>query len=183
VGDPEASPHGAGADGGVRGDSAGPRSLAIRWHDPQALLSRVSQLSGLQYVQALRDGSVPAEAFASALGVRVVSVRQGEVTLAAAVQDWHVNVGVVAHGGFLSTLMDIASGLAVHSTLEPGRACPHAQASYRFLRPARPGAALSCTAQVIHQGRTLAAARAEIRDSDGHLIALGDATHAYVNFR
>jgi uncharacterized protein (TIGR00369 family) len=167
----------------VRGGSARPQSLAIRWHDPQALLSRVSQLSGLQYVQALRDGTVPMEAFASALGVRVVSARQGEVTLAAAVEDWHVNVGVVAHGGFLSTLMDIASGLAVHSMLEPGRACPHAQASYRFLRPARRGTALSCIAQVVHQGRTLAVARAEVRDSDGHLIALGDATHAYVNFR
>lgn len=154
-------------------------ATTITWHDPADLAAQISRLPGRQYLQALLDGALPVEAFPSALGIMVASVTAGSVTLEATVADWQLNAGGSAHGGFLSALMDFASGLAVHNVLEAGQVGPHVQASYRFLRPAPRHTRLTCTAQVVHRGRTLAVARAEIHDGGGRLIALGDTTHAY----
>jgi uncharacterized protein (TIGR00369 family) len=156
-------------------------SAPVRWHDSDAVLGHVRPLSGLELVTAMRDGTLPMDAFATALGARVIAADAGRVTLGATVRNWQVNIGVVAHGGFLSTLMDLACGLAVQSTLPAGRASPHAQAGYRFIRTAPRAARLTCLGEVVHHGRTLAIARAEVTDDDGRLIALGDATHAYVD--
>jgi len=167
------------------GESAGshnsmPRETSITWHDPAGLLPKIRMLSGIEYVRALLEAVLPVEAFPAALGIRVADAAPGEVTLTATVADWEVNASGVAHGGFLSSLMDLASGLAVHSLLDAGTVGPHVQSSYRFLRPAARAAALTCTGHVLHRGRTLAVARTEIRDSSGRHVALGDSTHAYI---
>jgi uncharacterized protein (TIGR00369 family) len=159
----------------------GTSEATVEWPDPGGLLGRVVDMDGLAVVEAIRDGALPMEAFSSALGVRVVAAESGRITLGASVDAWQVNIGVIAHGGFLSALMDAACGLAVHSTLPAGRACPHVQASYRFLRPAAPGTPLACTGQTVHRSRTLAVARAEIADHQGRLIALGESTHALID--
>lgn len=155
------------------------REAGMRWSDPLAVLARASQLTGLAAVEAMRDGTLPMDAFDTVLGVRVLAAEHGRVTLGVTVGEWHLNVGAIAHGGFLSALMDATCGLAIHSTLPSGRACPHVQASYRFLRPALAGAALTCTGEVVHTSRTLAVARAELLDGERR-VALGESTHALV---
>jgi uncharacterized protein (TIGR00369 family) len=141
----------------------------------------VAALSGLAYLEHVRDGALPVDPLATLLGLRVVEVGPGRIVLAAEVGADHVNHGRIAHGGFLSTLMDLTCGLALHTTLPAGRSCPHAQASYRFLRPAPEGAELRCTGEVLHAGRTLGTTRCALTDAEGRLLATGEATHAYVS--
>jgi uncharacterized protein (TIGR00369 family) len=167
------------AEPGRRADS-GVLEAAVRRPDPGRLLRRVAGMDGLAVMEAIRDGALPGEAFSSAPGVRVIAAGPGRVTLGTSVDAWQLRSAMVAHGGFLSVLVDAPGGLAIHSTLAAGRACPHAQASYRFLRPPAPGTALTSTGQAVHDSRTLAVARAEITDGEGRLIAIGEPAHALV---
>jgi uncharacterized protein (TIGR00369 family) len=165
------------------------RRAGISRPDPAALLAHVGRMDGLKTVEAMRDGRLPMEAFGPALGVRGLAAESGHVrhvkhlkhvTLGATVDGWQVNAGALGHGGFPSALMDAACGLSVRSTPPAGRACPHVQASYRFLRPVPPGTAPVCAGHAVHRSRTLAVARCEIGDERGRLPATGESTHALV---
>lgn len=153
----------------------------IGWSDPHQLRAQARDMNGLVMLEALRNETLPMEPFGSALGIRVTETELGRVVLETTVKNWQLNMGAIAHGGFLSAVMDSACGLAIHSTLPAGRACPHVQASYRFLRMAPPQAALVCEASLVHQSRILAVARAEITDSRGRTIATGESTHAIID--
>jgi acyl-coenzyme A thioesterase PaaI-like protein len=74
--------------------------------------------------------------------------------------------------------MDLTTGIAVHTHMPPGRYSPHLQASYRFMRPAVPDAALTCRGTVLSLGRRFGTARCELRDEGDRLLATGETTHA-----
>lgn len=166
---------------GLPGTQIAVADTVVRWSDPREVLARARDMSGLAVVEALRDRTLPMESFGAALGVRVEEAESGRIVLGTVVDAWQLNIGAMAHGGFLSALMDAACGLAIHSTLPAGRACPHVQASYRFLRLAPPQSILRCEAAAVHRGRTLAVARAEITDQHGRAIATGESTHSLID--
>jgi uncharacterized protein (TIGR00369 family) len=162
--------------------SMGPAHTAtVSWHDPDEVLPLLLGLDGLGYVQAVRDGQLPPDPLMEALGLRVVEAEHGRVAMAAEPRGPHMNLGGIVHGGFLSTLMDCASGFALHTTLPAGSTAPHVSASYHFLRAGRPGVTLRCDAEVLRTGERVGHVRAEVRDADDRLIATGETTHAVVD--
>ena len=150
----------------------------ITYPDAAELAGQIGELDGLSYMEAVRDGRLPLDPFAHAVGLRLTECSRGIAVFEVTVQPWQVNAGQIAHGGFLSTLMDHSCGLALHTTLEAGQSCPHAGASYRFARPAKLGSTLTCRGEVVHAGRTLGVTRCTVHDQDGRLICTGDATNA-----
>src|SRR5918998_164961 len=104
----------------------------------------------------------------------------GRVVLEARPEPGHLNFGGIVHGGYLSAAMDGAVGFALHSTLGPGRVCPHVQAGYRFLRAALAGQDLRVDAWALRSGRHLGHARVEIRGPGGDLLCSGESTHALI---
>lgn len=135
---------------------------------------------GLAFVEGVRDGLWPADPFMVSLGIAVTEVARGRVVMVATPGDDHRNLGGIVHGGYLSTLMDSATGFALHSTLPPGVTPPHLAASYRFLSMAWPGVALTATAEVLKAGKTIGHVRVELRDAADRLVATGETTHAVV---
>src|SRR6266545_4580797 len=76
------------------------------------------------------------------------------------------------HGGVLATLLDTATGCAVHSTLPAGIGYTSLDLTTRFLRPVTTASgALRCEGTVISRGRTTALAEARLTDAKGRLIA------------
>jgi uncharacterized protein (TIGR00369 family) len=139
---------------------------------------------GVDYVRAVLAGEEPHDPLLVALGVRLTEVPEaGRVALEAVPGPEHLNFGGIVHGGYLSAVMDGAVGFALHSTLEPGRVCPHVQAGYRFLRAALPGRRLRVDAWALRSGRHLGHARVEIHDPDGVLLCSGESTHALIGAR
>lgn len=138
------------------------------------------QLDGLAYVEGVRDGLRPADPFMVALGIRVTEAARGRVVMEATPGADHLNLGGIVHGGYLSTLMDSATGFALHSTLAPGDTPPHLAASYRFLSMAWTGVTLTATAEVLKAGSRIGHVRVELRDAADRLVATGETTHAVV---
>jgi acyl-CoA thioesterase len=143
-------------------------------------MTPADQLDGLAFVEGVRDGRWPADPFMVSLGIRVTEAARGRVVMEATPGGDHLNLGGIVHGGYLSALMDSATGFALHSTLAPGDTPPHLAASYRFLSMAWAGEALIATASVLKAGSRIGHVRVEVRDAAGRLMATGETTHAVV---
>ncbi len=138
------------------------------------------QRDGLAFVEGVRDGLWRADPFMVALGIRVTEAERGRVVMEATPGDDHRNLGGIVHGGYLSTIMDSATGFALHTTLKPGDTPPHLQASYRFIAMARAGVALTATATVLRAGGRIGHVRVDLRDAADRLVATGETTHFVV---
>src|SRR5215469_8678166 len=78
------------------------------------------EMTGLEFVQGLVDGTLPLNTIAQTLGYDITEVESGRVVIAAKPNDTHLNPAGTVHGGFSATLLDSCMGLAILSTLEKG---------------------------------------------------------------
>jgi uncharacterized protein (TIGR00369 family) len=124
---------------------------------------------GYDLLQALR-ARIAASAFHTWAGMEVVDVSPGDVVIAMRVEERHVNLQGLVHGGMLAILADTACGLSVRSAMEPGRLHVTADLDIHFLAPAKPGRLLG-RGKAIKVGRSLAFAEASIEDDEGKLLA------------
>ena len=80
-------------------------------------------------------------------------------------------------GGITACLADVTMACAVQTTVPAGSADAPTDLRVQFLRPVPPdGRQLTCRAAVVHRGRGLAVARAEVTNADQKLVALANAS-------
>jgi uncharacterized protein (TIGR00369 family) len=115
-------------------------------------------------------------------GISLVHAADGEVELALDLEPHHLNVQGVAHGGMIATLADAAAGLAVRTTLEPGRRHVTVQLGVHFLVPATSGRIVA-RGKAVRVGAQIAYAEAEVVDERGRLIARASSTLAVTRER
>lgn len=115
--------------------------------------------------------------FSQVLGFRYVSVADGVAVVEADPGPEASNAHGMVHGGFLAGLLDTTTGWAVHAAIPPGQAAPHVQMSVQYLRAARLGSTLVCTARCTSAGSRIGVAEGEIVQ-DGVVIARAASTHA-----
>jgi uncharacterized protein (TIGR00369 family) len=108
--------------------------------------------------------------FHSWAGMEVVSAAAGEVTVAMDVEERHVNLQGLVHGGMLAILADTACGLAIRSAMDPGRLHITTDLDIHYLAPASPGRLVG-RGTAVRVGRSLAFAEASIEDVEGRLLA------------
>lgn len=116
---------------------------------------------------------------AKALGMELVTMEDGEVSIAMPYADHLVgdpHTGVV-HGGAVSALMDTCCGAAVMT--HPNNAGSTATIDLRieYLRAATPGQTIVARASCYHVTRSVAFVRATAEDADGeNLVATATGT-------
>ncbi len=79
------------------------------------------------------------------------------------------------HGGVLFTLMDVTMAWAVFSQLDLGQNCATINLSIQYTLPAK-GDLFTCSAWTTHRTGRLNFVCAEIHDTAGQLVAMGQAT-------
>lgn len=84
--------------------------------DPQV----AGKMSGLEFLQAIIDGRLPAPPIGKTLGFRIAEVLPGRVVFLGTLAIDHYNPLGIVHGGYLVTLLDSAMGCAVQSRLPAG---------------------------------------------------------------
>ncbi len=104
------------------------------------------------------------------LGWDVVSVGDGEATLAMDVGARFANRGGPVQGGIITALADTATGFAFGTTLEPGESTTNIELKTNFLRPVFDDR-LEATATVVQRGRTLGLVECSVTNSAGTLVA------------
>src|ERR1700712_5662050 len=99
---------------------------------------RTKEMSGLEFVQGLADGTLPLNTIAQTLGYDVTEAANGRVVVTAEPRDIHLNPAGTVHGGLAATLLDSCMGLAVQSTLEKGISQTTLEFKISLVRPITP---------------------------------------------
>jgi uncharacterized protein (TIGR00369 family) len=154
------------------------RSRTFSWSDPAVTAARIGGRSGLELLQAIAAGEVPGPPAMHLLDVdNHVEAEEGRFTLTMTAQEFHYNPLGTVHGGILATLLDTATGCAVHSTLPAGWGYTSLDLTTKFLRPATlASGTLRAEGTVISRGRTTALAEARLTDARDRLIAHATST-------
>ena len=134
-------------------------------------------MSGLDFVQAIVDGTLPHNAMAETLGYWITSVSPGRVLIMARPSTAHFNPAGTVHGGLSATLLDSCMGLAVHSTLEKGWGQTTLEFKISFTRPITTDTGLmTAEGNVLSRGRRAGTADGRLTDAQGRLLAHGTTT-------
>ncbi|TMJ52561.1 MAG: PaaI family thioesterase [Alphaproteobacteria bacterium] len=138
---------------------------------------RQQEMSGLEFVQGLVDGTLPLNTIAQTLRYDVSEAENGRVVVTAEPSAIHLNPAGTVHGGFAATLLDSCMGLAVQSTLEKGAGQTTLEFKISLLRPITPETgAIKAEGIVLNRGRRVGTAEGRITDSKGRLLAHGTTT-------
>jgi uncharacterized protein (TIGR00369 family) len=138
---------------------------------------RQKEMTGLEFVQGLVDGTLPLNTIARTLAYHVSEVMSGRVVVTAEPSDIHLNPAGTVHGGFAATLLDSCMGLAVQSTLEKGVGQTTLEFKISLLRPitAETGP-IKAEGIVLSRGRRVGTAEGRLTDGEGRLLAHGTTT-------
>ena len=104
---------------------------------------RQKEMSGLEFVQGLVDGTLPLNTIAETLGYDVTEAAKGRVVVAMTPDGTHLNPSGTVHGGLAATLLDSCMGLAIRSTLDKGVARRPSSSRFRWCGRSRPRRARS----------------------------------------
>jgi uncharacterized protein (TIGR00369 family) len=135
------------------------------------------EMSGLEFVQGLVDGTLPLNTIAETLGYDVTEAANGRVVVTITPTSAHLNPAGTVHGGVATTLLDSAMGLAVQTTLERGLAQTTLEFKISLVRPITPDTGpIKAEGVVLSRGRRIGTAEGRLTDRNGRLLAHGTTT-------
>ncbi len=114
--------------------------------------------------------------FPAWMGMRLERLEAGEADLAIEVRDDHLNLMGALHGGVISSLADMATGVAMHAALDEGWTHATTSLQLTFLAPGGLGDRVVARGRVVKRGRRFGYAEADVVRSDGTLIARATAS-------
>ena len=138
---------------------------------------RQKEMSGLEFVQGLVDGTLPLNTIAQTLGYDVTEAASGRVVVTAEPSENHLNPAGTVHGGLTATLLDSCMGLAIQSTLEKGLGQTTLEFKISLVRPITPDTGqIKAEGVVMSRGRRVGTAEGRVTDGNGRLLAHGTTT-------
>jgi uncharacterized protein (TIGR00369 family) len=138
---------------------------------------RQKEMSGLEFVQGLADGTLPLNTIARTLGYDVTEAVNGRVVITVQPSDAHLNPAGTVHGGLSATLLDSCMGLAILSALEKGIGQTTLEFKISLVRPITPDTGLiRAEGVVLNCGRRFGTGEGRLTDGNGRLLAHGTTT-------
>ncbi|MFL6239841.1 MAG: PaaI family thioesterase [Actinomycetes bacterium] len=132
-----------------------------------------STRDGLDVMRAHITGELPAPPISHLLGTVPVDVGEGTCTFAMPATGWLTSPIGTVEGGVTACLADLALASAVQTTVPAGTAYAPTDLRVQFIRPVHAdGRTVTARATVVHRGRGVAVARADVTNEDGKLVAV-----------
>jgi uncharacterized protein (TIGR00369 family) len=149
------------------------RTRSFSWQDPAATAQAGLKLSGLDYISAIIDRTLPAPPIARLFDFEIVEAEPGRAVFAMEPAEWMYNPIGRVHGGVAATLLDSCMGCAVHTTLEAGVGYTTTDLQVRYIRAMTDTSGrVLAEGRVVHGGRRTATAEGRLFvEADERLIA------------
>lgn len=142
-----------------------------------ATAEQIAGLTGLETLQAMIAGDLPAPPIAETLGFLLVEVEKGRAVFEGTPGPYLLNPLGSVHGGYALTLIDSACGCALHTELGAGVGYTTVETKVNFTRPIDPnGGPIRCEGRVLSRGRQIGTTEAYLRSAEGKLLAHGTST-------
>ena len=137
----------------------------------ETLVSR----SGVEFLQDMIKGEIPAPPMAGFMGLTLVEAEVGRAVFEGTPTEDHRNPMGTTHGGWFGAILDSALGCAVMSRLPAGSGYTTVEYKVNLIRGISPGTRVRAIATADHVGRSTGVASADLVGvEDGRLY--GQAT-------
>jgi RNA polymerase sigma factor (sigma-70 family) len=115
-------------------------------------------------------------------GLHPIEAGEGACTFAMPASPWLCSPQPVLYGGAIALLADAALSCAVMTTVTAGSSFASLDLKVNYLRPVPPdGRMLQARAKLVHRGRSMALAEAELFNEDGKKIAIASSSAIVLN--
>lgn len=143
----------------------------------------LSSLSGLEFLQRIADGRLPAPPIAELLGFEPKEVEKGRAVFVSTPDSRLYNPIGSVHGGYAATLLDSCMACAVHSMLKAGQGYTTVELKVNFVRPLSADTGeIQAEGKIIQVGRQIASAEGRLTDARGRLLAHATTTCLVFSF-
>jgi uncharacterized protein (TIGR00369 family) len=147
------------------------RMRSFSWEDPAATAAAGMKLSGIDYIRAIIDETLPPPPIARLMDFSILEVEPGRALFAFEPAEWMYNPIGSVHGGIAATLLDSCMGCAVHSTLEAGVGYTTADLQVRYIRAMSESTGrVLAEGEVVHAGRRTATAVSRLLTAEGETL-------------
>lgn len=138
----------------------------------------LSEMTGLELMQmgTKLPGNMGDRGIASVIPMKIIDAEEGRVSFTAKADERHTNPLGAIHGGFAATVLDAATGCAVHTLLSAGVGFGTVDLNVKMVRPVPINRELFAIGEVIDRTRTSAISQATLKDGDGKIYAHATAT-------
>jgi uncharacterized protein (TIGR00369 family) len=137
----------------------------------------VAEMTGLDMLQAMIAGKLPAPPIAQTLSFWLTEVGEGRCVFEGETGPHLLNPLGGVHGGWALTLIDSATGCAAHTLLPAGVGYATVETKANFTRPIKHDTGrIRAEGRVVSRGRQIMSAEARILDSSGRILAHGTST-------
>ncbi|HEX2621147.1 MAG TPA: PaaI family thioesterase [Phototrophicaceae bacterium] len=153
------------------------RTHTLEWDDPSITARAAPTMSGMEFLNAISKGELPAAPMAIVMNLRFIEITSGRILATAQPGEYLYNPIGVIHGGFTATLLDTVMACSIHSTLPAGSGYTTIEIKVNMVRPITLASGLLyAEGKVIHGGKRIATAEGTIKDAEGKLYAHGTTT-------
>src|SRR5262245_54779850 len=145
---------------------------------PQEVFERHS---GLEILREMIAGDLPRPPIYHLTGLRLVEAKQGAAVAVLPCSKWVSTSAGTIQGGFTAMLAESAMTSAAFSTAPADTAVATLDFKVNYLRPVFPdGNDMTARARILHRGRPLAVAAAELTTSERKTVALATGSSMYL---
>ena len=141
----------------------------------------IDRMTGLEIMQAIVREELPHPTMSETIPMKVVHVEGGKVVFNAIANEKHLNPQGGVHGGFAATVLDSATGCAVHTLLGAGVAYGTIDLNIKMIRPVPRSTNLIAEGTVINISKSLGISDGILKSEDGKLYATSTATCMIIN--
>ena len=147
-------------------------------------LETTLSMSGLQFMQAMRDGDVSHPPISALMSYRLETVKEGKVVFRGTPAFRHSNPAGGVHGGWYGTVLDSCMSCAVMTVTPKGSVYTTLEYKVNLVAAIPVGGEILAAGTIDHAGRSTGVASGEIRDAaTGRLYATGSATCLIMKLR
>jgi uncharacterized protein (TIGR00369 family) len=126
----------------------------------------------IEAIRGLITGEMELPPAGQTLGMKVVEVEEGTVTVEMPVDERFSNRSGALQGGIIAAVADAAMGISLGATEEVEESHVTLEFKVNFVRPGGPERSpLRATGRVLYRGRSFAHTDCDVLGSDGELVA------------
>lgn len=149
----------------------------VTWQSPSLYINQMRQMSGTEYINAVRAGDMPVSPMLKLLDIHGREWHEGYALFTVVPQEFHYNPMGIAHGGLACALLDTAMAVAVMTMLPQGLGYVTLEIKINFTKPMlNESGEMRAEGRAIHVGSKTATADGRIIDANGVIYAHGTTT-------
>jgi uncharacterized protein (TIGR00369 family) len=153
------------------------RSKVVTWNDPAPTTTRGLSMAGLDYLQAMVDGTLPPPPISGLMEFGLTSAEPGRVVFTCRPDESAYNPIGAIHGGLVCALLDSVAGCALHSTLPKGKGYTSIEIKVNYLKTVRlTSGLLTATGTVVKSGARVGFTEGVVTDAGGAVVATATST-------